>query len=255
MTNALHRSLSLEQSIQEDQYVFPYHYLSLHDEIYRRFIHRHYISLLDLVREYADVKHGESVLDAGCGDGRFCYEIRNSNAKVVGIDYSERAISFARAFAPECEFRVADLTTCNAGTFDKVVSIEVIEHIPPAFVKTFVRSMVMCARPGGCITVSVPSSNLPVSRKHYQHFMPNDLVEIFRPWCDVVTMMGHIQASYWHPFMRNVRRIGMMWPFRHRLPFAQKYMGRVERTFDERRLTSADKGVNIVAVLRRRPGT
>jgi len=242
---------SKQAKIQESQYIFPYHYLSLHDELYRRFIHKHYLSLLELVRELSDIKPGEHILDAGCGDGRFCYEIRNDNANVIGIDYSERAIAFAQAFAPECTFRCADLTTCYTRPFDKVVNIEVMEHIPPQELNNFAKSLSGCVKFGGVLVISVPSCNIPVTRKHYQHFTPEDLINIFRPWCELLEIKGHIRANQWLPWMRRVSLVRNIWYFKHRIPFANYLMKSIEMKFEKIRLCSAEDSANIVAVFRR----
>ena len=212
--------ISQEAQIQEQQYAFPYHYLSLHDELYRRFIHKHYLSLLQLVRELTDIKPGESILDAGCGDGRFCYEIRNDNANVTGIDYSERAIAFAQAFVPECIFRCEDIANCVTHPFDKVVNIEVMEHIPPATVNSFAKSLSGCLKLGGVLVISVPSGNMPVTKKHYQHFTPKEVIDIFSPWCELLEIKGHIQANQWFSWNRKISLVRNLWYFKHRIPFA-----------------------------------
>lgn len=240
-----------QRFIQESQYLFPYHYLSLYDELYRRFVHRHYISLLQLVHELADIRTNENILDAGCGDGRFCYELRNDNANITGIDYSARAIAFAQAFVPECHFQIADITTCMSQCFDKVVSIEVMEHIPPSEVNNFAKNLASCVKLGGLIIISVPSCNMPVTKKHYQHFAPKDVTDIFSPWCDLVKITGHIKAEQWHAWERQVKIVRIIWHLRHRIPFAEKIFKVLESKFEKIRLVSPKEGVNIVAVFRR----
>src|SRR5438132_3885481 len=93
---------------QEAQYSFPYHYSDLSEGAYK-FANLSYLIRIATVKQMLSPYLGQLVLDAGCGDGRLCYELRNENIKVVGVDMSERAISFARAFNPEIEFFVQNL--------------------------------------------------------------------------------------------------------------------------------------------------
>ena len=64
---------------------------------------------------------GKSVLDVGCGSGRFCFEYaKNGATRVLGVDFAPGMIEIANRLAKEfavenqCEFRV--------GTFPKIVN-------------------------------------------------------------------------------------------------------------------------------------
>lgn len=63
-----------------------------------------YLHRLEMVKQLLRPFSGQYVLDAGCGDGRLCYELRKENVQVMGVDMSERAISFAKAFNPDINF-------------------------------------------------------------------------------------------------------------------------------------------------------
>ena len=109
-------TLSDQQSLQEDEYELPYHYLavsnrllSLPEKIITTPIYLNYLkAVIDELRPF----QGQRILEAGCGDGRFLYELLRETDNVIlhGIDYSARAISFARVFNPRVSFSVADLT-------------------------------------------------------------------------------------------------------------------------------------------------
>src|SRR5512133_2544198 len=98
------RALSAEQQAQEDQYVFPYHYLDLVDDYRRLITNVPDLCVRELLVSLLVPFQGQTILDAGCGDGRFCYEMRLKNARIVGCDYSEAALRFAKAFSPQVEF-------------------------------------------------------------------------------------------------------------------------------------------------------
>lgn len=75
--------------------------------------------------------HPTSVLDAGCASGFLVEQLRKRGVDAKGIDISEYAISQADESVAE-HLSVASLTEPIEGRYDLVVSIEVIEHIPPA---------------------------------------------------------------------------------------------------------------------------
>jgi len=55
-------------------------------------------------------KHGERILDLGCGSGQLTNEIAGYGAKVMGIDYAKEMIEDAKGRYPELEFKVMDAT-------------------------------------------------------------------------------------------------------------------------------------------------
>lgn len=55
-------------------------------------------------------------------------------------------------------------------SFDTVVAIEVLEHIPDEMVPGFVNTLVDRTAPGGNLLVSVPSTVLPLNPKHHRHY-------------------------------------------------------------------------------------
>jgi 2-polyprenyl-3-methyl-5-hydroxy-6-metoxy-1,4-benzoquinol methylase len=68
---------------------------------------------LDLTVEKLAPLAGKSVLDVGCGSGRFCFAYAQQGAaRVLGVDFAEAMIGLARKYAEElhvadrCEFRV-----------------------------------------------------------------------------------------------------------------------------------------------------
>jgi methylase of polypeptide subunit release factors len=95
--------LSDQQIIQENSYEYPYHYIPIWNGITFSQTHTlwwgyEYISYLHYVLDKVSQMDFESLLDVGCGDGRFLFELsrRFSSKRLSGIDYSKRAIDFAR---------------------------------------------------------------------------------------------------------------------------------------------------------------
>lgn len=160
-----------EQELQETEYRLPAHWL-----LRKRGFAR-YIALTDLmaamIRE-AGIDSGEA-LDLGCGDGRGTFELQcrtGPSLRFRGIDYSARAIAFARLMAPEIPFEVGDANGLPYETsrFRLVVAREVLEHIPPASLRTVLKEICRILKPGGFFLITVPSKRRKIPPKHFQHF-------------------------------------------------------------------------------------
>lgn len=188
--------LSPQQAVQESEYRFPYHYLDLESDHHRLIDFAPVMSRYRLVRDRLGDVRGKTLLDAGCGDGRFCYEWRDSGARLIGVDFSARAIAFARAFVPEAEFHVSDIAALELeGTIDSAVAVEVLEHIDPQDTPGFLAALAACLKPGGLLVVTVPSTNRPVGRKHYRHFDEALLRSVLSSSFRVLSISGYARPK------------------------------------------------------------
>lgn len=88
-------------------------------------------------------------LDLACGEGRNAIWLARAGWEVVGVDFSPVAIEKARRLAGDTpvDFRVADVTTFDAGTFDLVLLFYV--HLPPAESAAMWSRAVASVAPGG----------------------------------------------------------------------------------------------------------
>ena len=248
------RHLSSEQQAQEDQYTFPYHYLDLVDD-YRRLIQNvPDICARELIISLLEPFEGQSILDAGCGDGRFCYEMRLKNARVVGCDYSEAALRFARAFSPQVEFHAVGLEELNMqGQFDQVLFIETLEHIEPQHVPSVLGNIRAVLKPTGTLVLTVPSTGLPVGKKHYQHFTEASLREHLEKCFGQVEIRGtHIQRKYAPgKFWRAKRLAKLLFPFREDSKVAAAKVAAYRAAYVEHCLQCpTEKGEGLLAVCR-----
>lgn len=225
--------LTNRQQYQEEQYIFPYHYLSLHFELYRRVVHLRYLSLLRVIKEMLKPFEGQRLLDAGCGDGRFCYELRDENVDVVGWDYSQKAIAFAKVFNPSVEFHVVDLINLrHEEEFDIITLIEVLEHFPPETVSVVIANLWRALRPGGRLLVSAPTTNMSLSEKHYQHFTVETLEKLFVPMFEPVTKRGHTKGGKtWIRYNQLQKSAKLVWPLRNKVPGINKFLRYVENYY------------------------
>jgi 2-polyprenyl-6-hydroxyphenyl methylase / 3-demethylubiquinone-9 3-methyltransferase len=91
---------------------------------------------LDFIDERAPLV-GKKVLDVGCGGGILTEGMAARGGAVTGIDLSEKAVKIARLHQLEsrleAEYRMSsaeDFARDNAGKYDVVTCMELLEHVP-----------------------------------------------------------------------------------------------------------------------------
>ncbi len=173
-----YNSTNKKEDIQENQYSFPYHHLT-HEVNGAIYTFRHlfwgliHYTYIQVVIETIKKIEFETLADIGCGEGRIIYELKKNKlaGKFYGYDISDRAIKFAQAFSPNTTFSTHDITQSPLKQpTDVIVSCEVIEHIEPSKVKNYIENIYHSLNPRGKIIITTPTTNVPVNKKHYQHF-------------------------------------------------------------------------------------
>jgi len=107
---------------------------------------------------------GKRVLDVGCGGGLLSEGMAALGADVTGIDLGEKALAVARLHLLESGLSVdykqvaaETLATEQAGQFDVVTCLEMLEHVPdPAATVTACARLV---KPGGQVFFSTLNRN------------------------------------------------------------------------------------------------
>lgn len=107
---------------------------------------------------------GKKVVDIGCGGGILAESIAQSGAETTGIDLSEKALKVAELHALEVGANLTyraisaeDLAQEQAGQYDVVTCMEMLEHVPdPASV---VRACAALCKPGGTLFFSTLNRN------------------------------------------------------------------------------------------------
>jgi SAM-dependent methyltransferase len=163
-----------DQSIQSDQYEFPYHHLLDIGGATPKF-RRHlgwgfeYALYQTFVLNKIKTKGHKTVLDVGCGDGWMVNVLDQCGMKASGIDTDERAIQFAKAFSPEANLFSGNVLDME-GSFDAVTLLEVLEHIPEGLERDILAKSWSLVAPGGTLYIMVPSTARPVHKKHFRHY-------------------------------------------------------------------------------------
>ena len=102
---------------------------------------------LDHIITKLNIKPGQKILDIGCGWGGMTFEIaKQKNCEVVGISLSKNQIQYCKKKAKELnldnqvKFELVDYRELK-GSFDRIVSVGMFEHVGIKFYKTFFRQV------------------------------------------------------------------------------------------------------------------
>jgi 2-polyprenyl-3-methyl-5-hydroxy-6-metoxy-1,4-benzoquinol methylase len=108
---------------------------------------------------------GRMILDIGCDWGFACMTIARAGARAYGVDIDQAAIEFGRSLAAANGISV-DLQYANArelpfpdASFDAIVAIETMEHVPVDDRARVFGEMSRVLKPGGLAAISTPNPN------------------------------------------------------------------------------------------------
>ncbi|QEH37676.1 Demethylrebeccamycin-D-glucose O-methyltransferase [Aquisphaera giovannonii] len=172
--------------------------------------------LLGLLDAVGPVR-GLTILDLGCGKGRFARALRRRGAAVIGVDIAAAMLAEAtgvpraRASSRRLPFRDA--------SFDAVIAVEAVEHMDPAGCEATLREARRVLRPGGRLAI-VDKNVAALSAR--------------RPWLPSVAekRIDELRGRWMYPAWGPVRE-RWFWPSRLRRALERRF----ERV-DVRRLLS-----------------
>jgi SAM-dependent methyltransferase len=153
--------------------------------------------LLTVDLERLDVRPGQRLLDAGCGEGRHCFGALERGADVVGLDLDRDSLRLAgRALGRRAAQRgrqgAEQLGAMLQGdtfhlpfrdaSFDRVICAEVMEHVHDY--RGAARELARVTKPGGRIAVTIPTATsehlyLRLGDDYFES--PGGHIRIFRP--------------------------------------------------------------------------
>jgi ubiquinone/menaquinone biosynthesis C-methylase UbiE len=174
------------------------------------------------------------VLDIGCGMGYGSDYLAKDGRKVIGIDISNEAVSYAKNYykAENLDFVIMDATKLGFldNTFDVVSSFEVIEHLKDYKIHLSEISRVL--KSDGYLLLSTPNKkisspkdSLPLNPYHINEFKPKDLSSILSLYFSQVEIFGQNldrEIGYQltqHPIKKILGKIDFL-KIRKRLPSA-----------------------------------
>lgn len=178
--------INVIQQIQDDEYFFPYHYIPEYEKHFTLSKSwswgMQYISTIEFVLNEVSSISFNSLCDVGTGDGRLVKELTKKfpHKKIVGIDYSEKAINLAKALNPTLHFECVNiLENSYKQKYDILTLIEVFEHIPIDLCENFVKSLSNILEENGKLIITVPHINKKKNEKHFQHFDEQKIKKYF----------------------------------------------------------------------------
>jgi 2-polyprenyl-3-methyl-5-hydroxy-6-metoxy-1,4-benzoquinol methylase len=134
---------------------------------------------------------GQRVLEVGPGLGEFLHFVAERG--VQGIDIIDRDRGVLERV--KTQFPVRNAWVCSAesvgdlhdelGQYDRIFLLQVMEHIEPAYLQGFLRTLYAHVAPGGLIIITVPNGANPLSIverysdiTHHNLFSENSLREL-----------------------------------------------------------------------------
>lgn len=111
--------------------------------------------LFSAVLKKTNTAKGSTLLDIGCGSGKFCKMASEAGFKVSGFDASEELVSIARERLPESEIKTGDMEELPYGnnSFDVVTGINSFQFAGE-IVKAFGEAK-RVSKPGGKVIAAV----------------------------------------------------------------------------------------------------
>jgi len=115
----------------------------------------------------------KEVLDAACGCGYGSYILSQEAKSVLGVDYSQEAIDYAKKiwWDKNITFKRFDLNfdLKSLGTFDVIVSLETVEHLDIEITK-ICQNFYKILRPGGLLILSHPEKEKSQEEEDLEKF-------------------------------------------------------------------------------------
>jgi len=123
--------------------------------------------LLAEAEEHGLATSGRAALDFGCGVGRLTQPLAARFRQVVGVDVAPSMLDLARArnrYGERCRYVLNQdphLGLFPDSTFDLVLSLFVLQHMPPHLSGAYLGELVRVLAPGGTLIFQLPVAPLP----------------------------------------------------------------------------------------------
>nr|VFJ42936.1 MAG: 3-demethylubiquinone-9 3-methyltransferase [Candidatus Kentron sp. DK] len=182
---------------------------------------------LDYIERSAGLT-GKRILDVGCGGGILAESMARRGARVTGIDAAEGPLQVARLHkiesGAEVDYRLVTAETLaeeEAGAYDTVVCMEMLEHVPDPAIT--IAACAKLAKPGGDCFFSTINRNpkswllailgaeyvlrlLPKGTHDFNRFIrPSELDRWGR---EAGLSLKGLQGFFYNPLTRNFRLTG-----------------------------------------------
>jgi cyclopropane-fatty-acyl-phospholipid synthase len=187
---------------------------------------------LELICRKIELKKTDHVLDIGCGWGGFAkYAAEHYGCKVTAANVSTAQLRYARGF---CKGLPVEFLDCDyrqiRGTFDKIVSVGMFEHVGVKNYRTFMRVAHNCLSDNGIFLLHTIGANTPrracdpwITKYIFPNGMLPSISQIAR------AAEGYFVMEDWHSLGPHYDKTLMAWHLR----FQNAWSG-LKKRYDER---------------------
>lgn len=169
---------------------------------------------LDLICRKIGLKHGQRVLDVGCGWGSFVkFAAERYGVSAVGITVSKEQATLARERCTGLPIgiRLQDYRELNE-QFDHVVSVGMFEHVGYKNYRTFMDVVRRCLKDDGLFLLHTIGGNRSVRRSEpwiTKYIFPNSMLPSIAQIGTAIE--GRFVMEDWHNFSTDYDRTLMAW--------------------------------------------
>lgn len=168
----------------------------------------------DLIAKKVGLKKGMRVLDLGCGWGGFAQHIaKNYGVEVVAVNLSAGQCAYAKKI---CKGLPVEVRNCDyreaTGTFDRIISIGLMEHVGAKNYKNFMELIHRCLKDDGLALVHTIGRNMTgivsdpwISRYIFPHGHLPSIAQI------AASMEGLFVMEDWHNMGANYDATLIAW--------------------------------------------
>ncbi|HBD05748.1 TPA: cyclopropane fatty acyl phospholipid synthase [Candidatus Uhrbacteria bacterium] len=169
---------------------------------------------LDLVCKKIGLKHGDSVLDIGCGWGSFAkFAAEKYKAKVLGVTVSKEQIKLGQGLCRglPVELRLQDYRKIS-GSFDHIVSLGMFEHVGYKNYRIFFEVVRRCLKDNGLFLLHTIGGNRSVHSTDPwigKYIFPNSMLPSASQIASATE--GLFVMEDWHNFGSDYDKTLMAW--------------------------------------------
>jgi SAM-dependent methyltransferase len=114
---------------------------------------------LDMIVRAAGSRLKGKILENGCGVGMYLEHLSSFEGIVIGLEYDFERAAEARTKSPHILNAAGEKLPLPSGTFDLILSHEVIEHVQDD--RAAIREMIHALKSGGRVVVFCPNRGYP----------------------------------------------------------------------------------------------
>lgn len=116
---------------------------------------------MNLICRKLNIGKDDNVLDIGCGWGGLAkYMAEHYHCRVTAINIATEQIAYARKFCQNLPVEIKQLDYRDlTGSYDKIVSVGMFEHVGPKNYKTYMQAVHRCLKDGGIFLLHTIGSN------------------------------------------------------------------------------------------------